>query len=195
MKEAIFKHCQSLFPEWARLTIADFDIDDPKGFSSFTMGIRSRPAVQPLDPPAVLYRRLEGKENAILDFATEREVFLTLGAAGIAAHCHHYDQTCRIEAFYQGRTLTPDDLFDANTLRKIADQLYRFHQLRPPSLPDTAFFDMIHAQWGKLARVVLEEKTDAFPPNEQELCIDLHAIYAPETLARVKRCLPQPQGL
>ncbi len=190
MKEKIFKQCQGLFAEWSELTTADFDMDDPKGFSSFTMGIRSKPSVQPLTPQAVLYRRLEGKENAILDFATEREVFLTLGAAGIAAHCHHYDETSRIEAFYQGRTLTPDDLFDPETLRAIADQLYRFHQLRPPGLPDTTFFDMIHAQWGKLARVVLEDKTDAFPENEQAMCADLCAIYAPDTLAKVQRCLP-----
>ena len=55
----------------------DFDFDDPKGFSSFTMGIRSKKDVQ---PTAVLYRRLEGKENAILDFETEKEIFLMLGA-------------------------------------------------------------------------------------------------------------------
>jgi hypothetical protein len=64
MKTKIFEQCQKLFPEWAALSMADFTFDDPKGFSSFTMGIRSNKAVQ---PTAVLYRRLEGKENAIFD--------------------------------------------------------------------------------------------------------------------------------
>ena len=84
MKNAIFEQCKSLFPSWADLPISDFELDDPKGFSSFTMGIRCK---KPVEPPAVLYRRLEGKENAILDFETEREVFLTLGANNIAARC------------------------------------------------------------------------------------------------------------
>ena len=53
----------------------EFEFDDPKGFSTFTMGIRSLKQTQ---PGAVLYRQLEGKENAILDFETEKEVFLTL---------------------------------------------------------------------------------------------------------------------
>lgn len=77
MKAAIFEQCQKLFPDWSTSTMADFTFDDPKGFSSFTMGIRSQKAVQ---PTAVLYRRLEGKENAILDYETEKEVYLTLGA-------------------------------------------------------------------------------------------------------------------
>jgi hypothetical protein len=64
MKTEIFEQCQKLFPEWADLSLHDFDFDQPKGFSSFTMGIRSKTTVQPM---AVLYRRLEGKENAILD--------------------------------------------------------------------------------------------------------------------------------
>ena len=72
MKAKIFEQCQKLFPEWAALSMADFTFDDPKGFSSFTMGIRSKKAVQ---PTAVLYRHLEGKENAILDFETEKRCF------------------------------------------------------------------------------------------------------------------------
>ena len=128
MKAEIFKQCQKLFPEWVNSSIADFDFDDPKGFSSFTMGIRSKKAVQ---PTAVLYRRLEGKENAILDYETEKELFLMLGAHNIAAHCHYYDETCRIEAFYQGRTLQAKELFEPENLRKIGNELYRFHQLKP----------------------------------------------------------------
>ena len=110
MKRRIFKQCQSLFPEWSRRPISDFEFDDPKGFSSFTMGIR---CVESVQPPAVLYRHLDGKENAILDFETEKEVFLLLGEQDIAAHCYHYDTTSRIEFFYRGRTLVADDLFES----------------------------------------------------------------------------------
>ena len=179
-----------MFSEWADLSMADFDLDDPKGFSSFTMGIRSKQTVQPIQPIAVLYRRLEGKENAILDFGTEKEVFLTLGAHDIAAHCHHYDETCRIEAFYQGRTLEAEELFEPENLRQIANELYRFHQLSPPSLPREMFFEMLHAQWGQMAKHILEEEVGVFPPGEQRLCEELRGIYSPETLAKVKRCLP-----
>ena len=101
-RSAILKQCRGLFPEWVGLAIDDFEMDDPKGFSSFTMGVRCKTRAE---PPAVLYRRLDGKENAILDFAVEKEVFLELGAKNIAAHCYHYDETARIEAFYHGRTL------------------------------------------------------------------------------------------
>ncbi|MDP6623643.1 MAG: phosphotransferase [Alphaproteobacteria bacterium] len=190
MKTKIFQQCQKLFSEWADLSMADFDLDDPKGFSSFTMGIRSKQTVQPIQPIAVLYRRLEGKENAILDFGTEKEVFLTLGAHDIAAHCHHYDETCRIEAFYQGRTLEAEELFEPENLRQIANELYRFHQLSPPSLPREMFFEMLHAQWGQMAKHILEEEVGVFPPGEQRLCEELRGIYSPETLAKVKRCLP-----
>ena len=103
MKQEILGQCQALFPQWAGLGVDDFEFDDPKGFSSFTMGIRARVA---LEPRAVLYRRLAGKENAILDFDTEKSVFLALGEAGIAAHCHHYARDCRVEAFHAGRSLT-----------------------------------------------------------------------------------------
>ncbi len=37
---------------------------------------------------------------------------------------------------------------------------------------------------------VLEEKVGVFPPDEQRLCEELREIYSPETLAKVKRCLP-----
>lgn len=190
MKAKIFEQCQKLFPQWDNLKQTDFDMDDPKGFSSFTMGIRSKETVQPLKPLTVLYRRLEGKENAILDFETEKEVFLTLGAHNIAAHCHHYDDSCRVEAFYQGRTLEAEDLFEPENLRGIANELYRFHQLSPQGLPSTPFFEMLHAQWGQLARHVLNEKIDIFPPHEQRMCEELREIYSPQTLAKVKRCLP-----
>ena len=189
MKTEIFAQCQKLFPEWAALSETDFNFDDPKGFSSFTMGIRSQKAVE---PTAVLYRRLEGKENAILDFETEKEVFLTLGEHGIAAHCHHYDETCRIETFYQGRTLLAEELFEPENLRKIANELYRFHQIRPPSLPQKMFFELLHDKWGKIAKHVLEERIDVFPPDERRLCEELQEIYSSETFEKVKQC--QPDG-
>jgi thiamine kinase-like enzyme len=176
-----------LFPEWVTLTPSDFDFDDPKGFSSFTMGIRAKVTA---DPPAVLYRRLEGKENAILDFVTEKTVFLLLGEQEIAAHCHYYDETCRVEQFYQGRTLWAEELFEPEILRKIAGELYRFHQLTPPNLPQTGFFDLLFEKWGPLARYVLEEKIDSFPPNEQRMVEELRQIYSPATFAKVKAALP-----
>ncbi|MDH3634262.1 MAG: phosphotransferase [Gammaproteobacteria bacterium] len=188
MKARIFRQCQELFPEWSTLSIADFEFDDPKGFSSFTMGIRSN---RPVQPGAVLYRRIEGKENAILDFETEKEVFLTLGAHDIAAHCHYYDKTCRIEAFHRGRSLIADDLFDPDTLRQIANQLYRFHQLMPTGLPRQSFFEMLHHKWGKLAKRVLEKETGSFPANEQAMCEELREIYSPDTRAKVQQCLPE----
>lgn len=187
MKKEIFKQCQTLFPEWVDLSIEDFDFDEPKGFSSFTMGIRSKKTVQPM---AVLYRQLEGKENAILDFETEKEVFLLLGEHKIAAECHYYDEVCRIEAFYQGRTLQAEELFEPENLKKIADELYRFHQLMPTSLPNKIFFELLHNKWGQIAKHVLEEKIDIFPPNEQHMCEELREIYSPETFEKVKRCLP-----
>lgn len=152
------------------------------------MGVRCNRAVQ---PAAVLYRRLEGKENAILDFATEKEVFLILAANGIAAQCHYYSETCRIESFYQGRTLRADELFDPENLRQIANQLYRFHQLSPPGLPKQIFFQLLHHKWGQIARHVLEEKITIFPPNERHMCEQLREIYSPETLLKVNRCLPE----
>ncbi|MCP4047149.1 MAG: phosphotransferase [Gammaproteobacteria bacterium] len=166
----------------------DFEFDDPKGFSSFTMGIRCK---RPIEPSAVLYRHLEGKENAILAFETEKNVFLTLGQHNIAAHCHYYDQSCRIEAFYYGRTLTVEDLKDPDNLRQIADQLYRFHQLTPPGLPKQSFFEMLHEKWGELAKHVLEHKLDSFPANERKMCIELRQIYSSETLQKVRQCLPE----
>ncbi len=187
MKASIFQLCQELFPEWAELSMDEFTFADPKGFSSFTMGIQS---LRPVEPEAVLYRRLEGKENAILDFETEKEVFLTLGVNDIAAHCHHYDKSCRIESFYQGRTLRAEELFEPEYLRKIADQLYRFHHIDAPALPSEPFFELLHAHWGRLAKQVLEEEIDTFPDNEQRLGEELREIYSDETMKKVRRCMP-----
>ena len=133
MKERVFQKCQGLFSGWAAMSIEDFEFDDPKGFSSFTMGVRS------LKPELNLLPCFTGtlmvKRTPYWILRPTREVFLTLSQHEIAAHCHHYDETCRIEAFYQGRTLAMEDLWEPENLRQIADQLYRFHQLRPASLP------------------------------------------------------------
>jgi thiamine kinase-like enzyme len=187
LRQRVFRQCRELFPEWEALSCGDFDFDEPKGFSSFTMGIRCR---SPVSPAAVLYRRLAGKQNAILDFETEKTVYLTLAQRGIAAHCYHYDENFRIEAFYPGRTLQAKDLFEAQNLRRIADQLYRLHQSAPPGLPAKGFFDLLYARWGKLAKQVVEANADAFPPDEQAMCAQLREIYSPQTFARVRQCLP-----
>lgn len=121
------------------------------------MGIRCNQVVQ---PEAVLYCRLEGKDNAILNFEMEKEVFLTLGSHKIAVHCYYYDKTCRIESFYKCHTLRADELFKPENLRQIARQ-------------------------------VLEQEIDTFPSNERRMCEQLRDIYSPETLAKVKHCLPE----
>ncbi len=188
MKDEIFAQCRSALPGWSHLTVDDIDFDAPKGFSSFTMTLR---ATKPADPPAIFYRRLEGKENAILPTELERDVFLLLGENGIAAHCPRYDAHYRLEACYDGRTLTRDDLFDLDVLRGIADQLHRFHRLRPRELPEEDFFTLLHRKWGPMARRVLDEQLDCFPEHERALADGLRAITSDETHAKVRRFLPE----
>jgi choline/ethanolamine kinase len=188
IKARVFSQCRELFPAWSALSMEDFDFDEPKGFSSFTMGVRCK---KPVEPAAVFYRRLAGKENAILDFESEKEVFLTLGADDIAARCHYYGDDCRIEAFYRGRTLTRKDLTEPDTLCQIAGRLYRFHRLRPPCLPRASFFDLLHDKWGRIARRVLEEELTALPADELEMCRELRQIYSPETFEKVRSLLPR----
>ncbi len=179
--------CQAVLPEWRGIDVDGFTFAAPKGFSSLTMGIEAKRAV---DPPAVLYRHLAGKENAILDHASERAVFELLAERGIAARCYHYDDVCRIEEFYAGRTLTADELYDPGIQRRIADELYRLHQLEPAELPELTFFELLHRQWGDMARTVLVDRRSELPVEEQELCDELTAIYADETLEKVMACLP-----
>ncbi len=187
MSVEVFERCQAALPGWRSLTIDDFEFDEPKGFSSFTMGVRAQVEA---DPPAVLYRHLAGKENAILDAAAERATFLLLGEHGIAARCYHYDEICRIEQFFVGRTLTAVDVFDPTIQRGIANELYRLHQLRPDGLPSRTFFELLHEQWGEMARSVLGERRDEFPSDERSLCDDLTEIYSDATIEKVLRCLP-----
>ena len=190
IESEVFERCRAALPGWRHLTIENFEFDPPKGFSSFTMGFRARPGVD-AEPPAVLYRHLDGKQNAILDFATERQTFLLLGEHEIAAECYHYDEICRIEQFFVGRTLTAEDVFDVEIQRAIADELYRFHQLTPKDLPEHTFFELLHEQWGDMARSVLGEHRFEFPADEQALCDDLTEIYSERTIAKVMRCLPE----
>ena len=131
-----------------------------------------------------------GEENAILDIATEKQVFLLLGEHRIAARCLCYDDTCRIEEYYDGRTLTPADLKDSSILKGIATELFRIHQLQPEGLPDRTFFELLHDRWGPLARTFLEDHYHQFPPDEQVMCDDLQAILTQETAAKVGKCLP-----
>ncbi len=186
IREALGR-CQAVLPEWRGLDVDAFEFDEPKGFSSFTMGIRAK---RPIDPPAVLYRHLAGKENAILDPATERAVFLLLGEHGVAARCYHYDETCRIEEFYVGRTLTADEVLDPDVQRAVADRLYRLHRLAPPGLPEPTFFELLHDKWVPMARRTLVDRRSELPPDEQDLCDELTPIYADETRAMVMARLP-----
>lgn len=190
MHDDVLARCQAAFPEWRGLNAADFYFDEPKGFSSFTMGIRVADESKRVAPPAVLYRQLSGKENAILDFTTERDTFLLLGQAKVAAHCYQYDETHRLEKFYVGRTLRAGEVFDPDIQRKVANELFRLHQLQPANLPEETFFELLFQQWGAMARSVLGEHRSAFAADEQEMCADLEEIYAPETLGKVLRCLP-----
>ncbi len=187
MHDEVLQRCRAVLPGWSDLTVGDVDFDPPKGFSSFTMGVRPRVDV---DPPAVLYRHLVGKENAILDAATERDVFVLLGDHEIAAHCHHVDETCRIEAFHRGRTLTAGDVRNPDILRGIAGELHRFHQLEPADLPDATFFELLHRQWGAVADRILTDHRGEFPPDERSLCDELRALHTDDTLTKVMRCLP-----
>lgn len=188
MKTTVLEDCKRAFPTWADLTIDDVEFADPKGFSSFTMAVRPKRLV---DPPATLYRRLAGKENAILEPAAERDVFLTLGKHNIAAQCYHYGADYRLEAFYEGRTINRHDLKDPKNLNGIANELYRLHQLQPSCLPDASFFELLHRKWGPLVDRVLLEQRHLFPPHERTLCDELEAVTLPETVAKVRRCLPQ----
>lgn len=187
IRSEVLERCRTALPGWGRLTVEQVDFDPPKGFSSFTMGVR--PTVE-VDPPAVLYRHLVGKENAILDPADERDVFLRLGEHDIAAHCWYVDDTCRIEAFHRGRTLTAADVRDPHVLRGVAGELHRLHRLDPDGVPDQTFFELLHAKWGPMAERVVTEHRDEFPPDERALCDDLMPMFDDATLVKVMRCLP-----
>ena len=185
--DEVLKRCQEAVPAWRGMSTSDFHFDSPKGFSSFTMGVRAKVDVT---PSAVLYRHLAGKENAILDFESERQVFLLLGRNNIAADCLRYSDDYRVEQFFSGRTLRAGDVFDPAVQRGIAHELYRLHQLRPDGLPEATFFELLHEKWGSMARHVLGPARSEFPPDEQAMCLELQTIHSQETLTKVMRCLP-----
>ncbi|MGI9621450.1 MAG: phosphotransferase [Acidimicrobiales bacterium] len=186
-KNLVLARCQGALESWRGLSIADMVFASPKGFSSFTMGVR---APRGTEPEAVLYRHLETKENAILDGETEREVFLLLGQEEIAAACLHYDTGCRIEQFYEGRSLQAADVFDPRIQRGIAAELHRLHNVMPPSLPEERFCVLMHRKWGPIARRSMSTGADVFPAHEAALLDDLTEMFTDATLAKVQRCLP-----
>ncbi len=188
IREHAFETCRATFPQWRELSMDQVTFAAPKGFSSITMAMRTS---APVSPSAVLYRRLEGKDNAILDFETEKSTFLALAEAGVATQCHHYDRVCRLEAFYEGRSLVAQDLLESTTLEKIADELWRLHHLEPDELPQESFFELLHAHWGPMARSVLTAELASFPENEREMAVELREIYEDATAAKVLRCLPE----
>ena len=181
------QQCRAALPGWASLTDDQLRVDAPKGFSSFTLSVR---APVGSTPPAVLYRRLEDKDNAILDGPLERKVFVGLGDADIAPRCYHYSDDYRLESFYEGRTLAAADLSDPATLQGIAAELHRFHQLTPAGLPQTNFFDLLHDKWGPLALNTVVTHRDRFPENERTLCDALVELTSDATRAMVRRCIP-----
>lgn len=184
----VLERCRAAIPEWADLADDAFEWEPPKGFSSFTMTVKTG---APVHPRAALYRGLAGKENAIFDAGLERAVFLQLSHAGIAARTHAYESEFRIEEFYDGRTLTPADLRNDDVLRGIAVELDRFHRLIPPDgMTDTGFFDLLHKKWQRLGRIVLTDRRAEFQPSDQELCDELLEMYSDRTLETVRDFLP-----
>jgi len=78
-------------------------------------------------------------------------------------------------------------------LRKIANELYRFHQISPPSIPQKIFFNLLHDKWGDIAKYVIEDQFEVFPANEQKMCKELREIYNPCTFEKVKSILPDSE--
>lgn len=183
----VLERCRTAFTAWRTVRDDRFSFAPPKGFSTFTMAVECR---DPAEPPAVLYRHLEGKENAILDAADERRIYELLSDEGVAAQCLAYESTHRIEAFYRGRTLTRHDLRDHTVLQKIGAQLARLHALSP-SLPDEMFFARLRRRWGPLARETLTTHRHVFPPHEQAMCDELLGLLSDDTARRVASVVPR----
>jgi len=184
----VFEQIRRALPGWRHLERGDVTIDAPRGFSSFTGRVVAPPGCA---PPAIFYRRLEGKDNAILDPAGERAVFRLLSAEGIAAPVFHDGADYRLEGCYDGRSLTAEDLFDEGTLAKIAAQIWRFHQIPPPAhLPPEGFFTLLHRKWGRLARRVLDDPPAHASAEEREMCVALRHLVSEDTRRRVARLLP-----
>ena len=184
------RECRAALPSWRLVPDSAFRFAAPKGFSSFTMGIEHNHSAT---PGAVLYRRLEGKENALLDFEDEREVYLALADAGIAAACHAYEETHRVEAFYCGRSLRADDLEDLDLLGRIGRRIAAMHNLSLP-VPDETFFERLWTRWRPLAQRTLVDHRAGFTPEEQEMCRRLMRILEPATVSMALDFVPaEPQ--
>ena len=188
IKENILEKCKEFLPTWISFSVDDFTFDPPKGFSSFSVGVHCKNEVV---PKSVMYRQLDCKDNAILDFNIEKHVFVALGKSGIAVGFYHYDINSRIEKFIDGRSLVVEDLSNTDVLKQIANRLYALHQLDIPELPDKIFFELLHDKWGFLSKSILEQQSSVFPANEQEMCLELQEIYSDATLEKVLRCIPE----
>lgn len=187
MQQSVLEDCQSALAGWRDATLDAFTFADPKGFSTFTMAVRASGG---RDPAGIMYRRLAGKENAILGPEAERAVYMTLSDAGVAARCHHYASGFRLEELYEGRTLTRHDLTDDATLSRIGEQLARLHALKPSGLPQEGFFELLHRKWGPMASRLLTEHRDRFAPDEQLMWDELGDLTSDATARAVQGLLP-----
>ncbi len=190
MNEMILKQCQKIFLQWSKVRIEHLEVQEPKGFSSLAYVVKTS---LDISPKAILFRSLSAKDNAILDQKREEQLFLFLGEKEIAPKCLYYDQDCRIEEFYEGHSLKRTDIFNDNILKKVANQIYQLHQLKPLGLPKESFFTLLHTKWGGLASQVLTHQRDKFPENEQEMIEDLTKIYHPDMFKKVEKLLPKSE--
>lgn len=184
LEETVLERCQAAVPSWRGLPRAAFELSPPRGFSSFTMTVRCHVTA----PFGVLYRQLGPKPNTLLSHTDERGVYEALADAGVAAPLVAYEGTHRIEEFYEGRSLTREDLRDHELLRKIGQQLAGLHAVTPP-VPTEPFFELIAERWRGAVRQVLVDERERFPAHEQEMCDELLHLLGRGTLRRVDALL------
>lgn len=182
----VLRRCQDAVPAWRGLGHDDFEFSPPRGFSSFTMAVRCRAAVE---PPAVLYRALDHKPNALLGHQMERGVYEALDAAGVAAPLIAYADDHRIETFFEGESLVRQDLADHAVLAQIGERLATLHSVEA-NVPSRPFFELAHATWGPVAQDVLTRQRGVFTADEQEMCEQLMPLVSADTLDRVRRLIP-----
>lgn len=182
----VLRRCRESVPAWADLSDDDFETTPPRGFSSFTMVVRCRRAVE---PHALLYRHLADKPNALLPHDEERRIYEALVRAGVAAPCVAYERDYRLEAFYEGRSLRADDLEDHDILAAIGEQLARLHAAAPP-VDAEPHFARLHRVWRSAARAVLVDHRCDFPDEEREMCAELLALLDDANVVRALSLLP-----
>ncbi len=83
-----------------------------------------------------------------------------------------------------------EELFDPENLCEIANELYRFHQLKPSSLPQEIFFELLHNKWGPMAKYVLAALPLAIEPIQKIRFIP----YAHQRFAKFLRTYEQRFG-